>query len=467
MPQPARKSTTTARRRSARQRDTVSTPTPKRTQRERLIDAMIELAAQSGYQNVSIAQISARAGVSSATFYEQFKDKEDCLLAAYRAARARVFRTLAPVPDSDGWSATARMMLAELFVGLQADPDAGRLLFVESLAGGPRMRAERERVLETFEGRVQAFLDSAAQTGDTLDIPVAALEGARRNIVSRELRTHGEDRLDGMIPEMLVWMESYAVTRAGSRWSTGPRALLPAPAEPPADPKPAGRGERPARLPRGRHGLPPSVVTRSQRARIVFGTAEVMRTKGYANATVADIVAAAGISRDVFYEHFADKQNAFLEAQQFATQYIFDSCSEVFFSVQDWPERVWKALGTLLELIASNPALAHLRVVECYAAGPAAIRSTEELLRAATVFLEEGYSYGPEGRRLSRLCSHAITGAVFEVIYRLVASGRAGELPRHLPQLAYIALAPFIGRDEAIAHVERFSAQQPTPARPA
>jgi AcrR family transcriptional regulator len=467
MPQPARKSASTRRSRSPKVRDSVSSTTPKGTQRERLIDAIIELAAQYGYQNVSIAQISARAGVSSATFYEQFKDKEDCLLAAYRAARARVFRTLAPVPDSDGWSATARMMLAELFVGLQGDPDAGRVLFVESLAGGPRMRAERERVLETFEGRVQAFLDTAAQTGDTLDIPVAALEGARRNIVSRELRTHGEDRLDGMIPEMLVWMESYAVTPAGSRWSTGPRALLPAPAQPPADPTPAGRGERPARLPRGRHGLPPSVVTRSQRTRIVFGTAEVMRSKGYANATVADIVAAAGISRDVFYEHFADKQNAFLEAQQFATQYIFDSCSEVFFSVQDWPERVWRALGTLLELIASNPALAHLRVVECYAAGPAATRSTEELLRAATVFLEEGYSYGPEGRRLSRLCSHAITGSVFEVIYRLVASGRASELPLHLPQLSYIALAPFIGRDEAISHVERFSAQQPTPATPA
>ena len=38
---------------------------------------------------------------------------------------------------------------------------------------------------------------------------------------------------------------------------------------------------------RGRHGLPASVVARSQRTRILRGTAEVMLDKGYANATVA------------------------------------------------------------------------------------------------------------------------------------------------------------------------------------
>ena len=155
MPQPARKSTTTARRRPAKRRDTVSAQAPKRTQRERLIDAMIELAAQSGYQGVSIAQISSRAGVSSATFYEQFDDKEDCLLAAYQAASGAGVRADA---DRRRGSATGRTPHARrstpLAGGLQSDPDAGRLLFVEALAGGPRMREERRRVLGAFERRV-------------------------------------------------------------------------------------------------------------------------------------------------------------------------------------------------------------------------------------------------------------------------------------------------------------------------
>jgi AcrR family transcriptional regulator len=432
--------------------------TPKRTQRERLVDAMIELSAQAGYQSVSIAQVSSHAGVSSATFYEQFDGKEDCLLAAYRAARTRVFGHIQPVAASSGWLDAARVTISGLLDALQSDPDAGRLVFVEALAGGPRMREERERVLGGFEKRIQDFLDSTPEEGDTLDIPVAALEGARRSIVSRHLRTHSEDRLPLLVEDMLAWMGAYAIPAGGARWSTGPHALLPpAPAQEPA---PALDDRGPARLPRGRHGLPAGVVARSQRGRIIHGTAEVMMSKGYANATVADIVAAAGISRDVFYEHFTSKQHAFMEAQQYATQHIFDTCAAAYFTAEDWPERVWNALRALIGLIASNPAISHLRVVECYAAGAAAIRSTDEILRAAAIFLEEGYSYRPESHGLPRLCSQAITGAIFEIVYRHVARGDAAALPRHLPQFTYIALAPFTGPEEAIRLVEALSARE-------
>ena len=54
--------------------------------------------------------------------------------------------------------------------------------------------------------------------------------------------------------------------------------------------------------------------------------------KGYANATVADIVARAGVARDVFYEHFTDKEHAFLEAQQHPVQHIVDTCASAYFS---------------------------------------------------------------------------------------------------------------------------------------
>jgi AcrR family transcriptional regulator len=466
MPPAPRKSAAKRRNPASKPRDAVLAKTPKRTQRERLVDAMIELSARAGYQSVSIAQVSSRAGVSSATFYEQFSDREDCLLAAFRAAGARVSDRMEPLAGCGDWSLAAGGTLSNLFAGLQADPDAGRVLFVESLAGGLRMREERERALDEFEGRVGDFLAAITPDRDSLDIPVAALVGARRNIVSRHLRTHSEDQLPSLVDDMLVWMGSYALPARDTRWSTGPQALLQAPPEPTASPASQALSQRPARLPRGRHGLPAGVVARSQRARIVFGTAEVMAAKGYASATVADIVAAAGISRDVFYGHFADKQAAFLEAQQYATQYIFDSCAAAYFSAAEWPQRVWRALRALIELIASNQALAHLRIVECYAAGPAAVRSTEELLRAATVFLEEGYGYRPQSRELPRLCSHAITGAVFELIYRHVARGQATALPAQLPRLSYIVLAPFTGREEAIQLVTGMCTQENAVERP-
>jgi len=431
--------------------------TPKQTQRQRLVDAILELSAQVGYQAVSIAQVSAHAGVSSATFYEQFEDKEDCLLAAYLTAAERVLGQMPPVAVGEGdWSEAAHAALDRLLSALQSDPDSGRVLFVEGLAGGERIREESKRVMGEFERRVQGFLDSTPKDGDTLDIPATAVMGALRNIVSRHLRTHAEDRLPSLVEDGLAWVESYAVPAAGARWSTGPHALLAvAPAQ-----ELGARARVPGRLPRGRHRLPPGVVARSQRERIIYGTAEVMMAKGYANATVADIVARAGISRDVFYEHFTDKQHAFLEAQQHPTQYILDTCAAAYFSAEDWPERMWNHLGTLLGLIAANPVISHLRLVECYAAGPAAIRRAEEITRSFTFFLEEGYAYRPQAQELPRLCSEAIACAIFEVVQRHVASGDAAELPRKLPQIVYIAIAPFMGPEEAIRLVEKLSARQ-------
>ena len=79
------------------------------------------------------------------------------------------------------------------------------------------------------------------------------------------------------------------------------------------------------RLPRGRHGLPPGAVVRSQRARIIQATAAVTMERGYASTTVAQIVAAAGVAKESFYRHFGDKEEAFLAAQEAPGQQILDA----------------------------------------------------------------------------------------------------------------------------------------------
>ena len=57
-------------------------------------------------------------------------------------------------------------------------------------------------------------------------------------------------------------------------------------------------------------------------------------------------------------------------------------------------------LEVLLAMIAENPAISHLRLVECYAAGPEAIRRAEEITRSFTIFYEEGYRYRPQAQAL-------------------------------------------------------------------
>ena len=267
---------------------------------------------------------------------------------------------------------------------------------------------------------------------------------------------HAEDERQSLVDDLLTWIAVRTRHQPGTGagvWARTP--LLPVTRPPSLSP----RAPTPQRLPRGRHGLPPGVIARSQRTRIIVGMAEVMMDKGFANTTVADIVAAAGVSREVFYEHFTDKLHAFLEAQRYSTQELLDACATAYFSQAQWPDRVWAALQTLIGLIVAHPSLSYLRLVECYAAGPAALSRSEDITRSFTVFLEEGFRYKSGASVLPRVYAHATVGAIFEVIYRHVARGESAALAAQLPRLAYVALAPFTGSREAIRLVSDITAR--------
>ncbi|HUA10400.1 MAG TPA: helix-turn-helix domain-containing protein [Solirubrobacteraceae bacterium] len=416
---------------------------------------MTDEAARVGYHNVSVAQVASSAGVSSATFYELFPDKESCMIAAYRAAILRFFEPLSELAASRELPQVVTAALSQLLDAVQQQPNAARLLFIEALSAGGRLDAERSAVAQEIARRTRAVIGGhpGGTVGARLDIPTVALVGGVRNTVSRHLHNHAEDRLPAISADLARWALSYATIAATARWSSSEHALLPAGRQRVLAVPPGAPIQRLPRLPRGRHHLPHTFVARSQRTRLIYGTAEVMLAKGYANATVADIVTAAGVSRAVFYEHFKDKEHAFLAAQQHPTHYVLDVCATAYFAGDEWPDRVWRYIQALLALIAESPALSHLRLVECYAAGPEAIRRAEDITRSFTLFIEEGYRYSSRAAYLPRLCPQAITGALYEIVQRHVASGRYDRLQRQLPRLTYVVLAPYTGPEQAISLV--------------
>lgn len=109
-----------------------------RNQRERLIAAMAELCAEKGYGETSVAEVAKRAGVSTASFYRQFKDRQECMLASFEELFGRLLEALEGVcEDEEDPAARARLgarLAAELLV---ADQPSARLLSIEVLAAGP------------------------------------------------------------------------------------------------------------------------------------------------------------------------------------------------------------------------------------------------------------------------------------------------------------------------------------------
>jgi AcrR family transcriptional regulator len=419
------------------------------TQRERLLQAVIELSVDAGAQELSVAQISAHAGVSTATFYECFAGKEDALLGGYRLAAARLLAGSEPALDDGHERQSARIGLTGLLERLRGDPAAGWMLCVRARCAGPLVLDELNRSTERLEAHIEALLARTPAEGGTLELPAVAILGALRSIISRHLRTRSEERLPSLGEDLLAWIDSYQAPAGRDLTSaidSAQRALRPPPAFTPAS----------AHLPRGRHGLSASVVSHIHRARLLSATAQVTLAKGYPDATVADIVAEAGVARDVFYRHFSSKQHVFIEAQRHGTQHLLEMCADAYFQAREWPERLCNALEVLLGAIAANPAQANLQLVDCYTAGPAALRGIEQTSRSFALFLREGYRYAPRPR-LPAIYAHAIAGAVLEIIQRDVARGHASAVPGRLPQLAYLAIAPFAGAPRALALVAQLA----------
>jgi AcrR family transcriptional regulator len=151
------------------------------SQRWRLIEAMVEVAAKVGYGDASVAAVIERAGVSRKTFYEQFGDKEDCFLAAYDAVSDRLIEHVAAAGEEQAnrtarWAAQMHAFLA----ALAREPAAARLFMVDVLGAGPRALRRREQVNRRFADAL--FGDAPAD-----DTRRAAAVGGVNSVVASEL----------------------------------------------------------------------------------------------------------------------------------------------------------------------------------------------------------------------------------------------------------------------------------------
>jgi AcrR family transcriptional regulator len=131
-------------------------------QRARILAAMVEVSAERGAANVTVAHVVEHAGVSRRTFYEIFDDREDCFVAAFDDAIARASRYVLACYDADaGWAEQIRAALIALLDFLEVERGAGLLLIVGSLGAGPPALERRKRVLAQItgvvdEGRMEA-----------------------------------------------------------------------------------------------------------------------------------------------------------------------------------------------------------------------------------------------------------------------------------------------------------------------
>jgi AcrR family transcriptional regulator len=392
-----------------------------RSQRWRLLAAMVACVAEHGYERTAVADVVELSGVSRTAFYRHFANKEACFVAAVDGTLEFAMAAIADAYRGEG-SWDGRLVNAfDTYVGeIVAQPAAARICLLDAYVAGPAAIERADRGGAQFEQMIhQSFEQSPAHAG-LPPLVVRGIVGGARKVMATRLRLGQETKLAELAPGLGAWARSY---RAPGDTLRRPR-VRPAP-------------EAAARP--GEH---------EQVERIFVALAAVIREKGYLATTLDDVAERSGISFSTFYNHFGTKEEAFLATYDAGIAQTFAATLPPYQRASDWPHAVRAGLEGLLTYLSRDANWAYCGIVEVLAAGPPGMERRDDALEMFTALLQPGFDLAPE---LPAIAREAIGGAIFELLYDEIRDRGAGRLLELLPTVTFVALAPFVGPDEAVA----------------
>lgn len=193
------------------------------SQRMRLLAAVTELVGEHGYGAVTLGQLVTRAGVSRATFYAHFADKEACYLAAYdHFAQALVANVLGALEADQSWATFVDRALGAYIDTLRREPAVARAFIVEMEAAGATARHKRREAMDGFAALIaQRHAAMREQIPALGPLPARAYLGIAvgvRELVREELDDPSgkgsEPDFDALHRDIVAWVTA-AILGAG------------------------------------------------------------------------------------------------------------------------------------------------------------------------------------------------------------------------------------------------------------
>jgi len=124
-----------------------------RPQRAKLLDAMVRVVAEKGYEAATVADAVREARVSRGTFYELFESKEACLAAAYRLGLdVLAARVSEAVESANNWRDELRLGIRAYLHTFDEEPLFARVYLLEWAP----VHAERDAAIRRFARRYGA-----------------------------------------------------------------------------------------------------------------------------------------------------------------------------------------------------------------------------------------------------------------------------------------------------------------------
>lgn len=174
-------------------------------QRGRLLDAMADVVAEEGYQATTVHKVLRRAHISRRTYYELFRDKEDCFLAAYDEASEQALKLVAAACDKeDSPERRVESSLRTLLEYSASEPALARMCIVEVLAAGNAARARRAATMEQLAQMIAGALSESCIDDEEAQLRARILIGGIHELIYDRVASGRFDRLPDVAGEAVA-----------------------------------------------------------------------------------------------------------------------------------------------------------------------------------------------------------------------------------------------------------------------
>jgi AcrR family transcriptional regulator len=399
-----------------------------RHQRERILEAVLTLSAEQGFEITSARELATRAGLSRQTFYQHFQTKEVAWSAAYEQAFLELF--------SAAWHAGAaqRDPAAKVTAAVTAcleqlitQPGRARLLLVDAPSAGAAAAPAIDRA-------TQAFARLVAGAAGARELPAIVPLAMVGGIVSLVGGWVVEDRTADLADLTPALVEILFVPLFGSSAARTATRRLAA-------------------------GMPDAPQPADDELRLMDAFARAVVADGLAATRLADIAKREEIALDAVHALFDSELDCATQALDvWAGQLVAAAAGAYLSAALDPPLAAHRALDAALTHVARTPALSALAVTD----DPEIVSIVAKLrARYATLFLEliGGQLPAADARapQPAALLEVVLEG-ILAVVARFAQEERLAELPGELTAISLQSLTPFFGEAEAQRVAEQTAA---------
>jgi AcrR family transcriptional regulator len=205
-------------------------------------------------------------------------------------------------------------------------------------------------------------------------------------------------------------------------------------------------------------------VSKAARRQEILGAArDVFSKRGYHQATIDDVVAAAGVARGTFYLYFDDKRAVFSELiDRFAARISMAIKSIVV----DDPshsidEQIQANVRAVLTVALNERAMTKILFSDAHGIDPAFDRKLlafyDEVVQLLAESLQEGQALGIVADGEPRVMAYLSIGAVKELLYQVVTLGLTEESAEVLAQQVFAYVSSGFLRTEQVTKAAKAS----------